>query len=309
MYKAGQKNQPVILYGAGYRGGRNFCALAVENVHVEAFCDRDAESIPLYYGCEVYTMEQAVQQFGHLPFILCLDDAESRETVYTMLQEKKIEVYKDIQSYYTGENDADIKTICCGDKATFQVAPSFWDKKERVTAFSFGIGFDFSFERELAEKYNVNVFAFDPSPEVVRSMKEEKLPDNLKYYPYGLSDKDEKKTFYLPSSGQDYSEYFASWTGKNTVELQVYRLKTLMDMFGCSKLDLLKMDVEGSEFLAMPEILDSGVQFDQLCIETHARIFPNSVEVMRNFKKMMLQHGYALISNGLEEQTYIRKDK
>ena len=36
----------VIIYGAGFRGGRNFLALAEENIHVEAFCDRDAAKIP-----------------------------------------------------------------------------------------------------------------------------------------------------------------------------------------------------------------------------------------------------------------------
>lgn len=41
------KNQAVLLYGAGFRGARNFEALTAENIRVEAFCDRDAEYIQL----------------------------------------------------------------------------------------------------------------------------------------------------------------------------------------------------------------------------------------------------------------------
>ena len=63
-----------------------------------------------------------------------------------------------------------------------------------MNVFCFGIGFDFSFERELAEKYGIHVFAFDPSPEVVEEMTHWDV-QGLEYYPYGLSDKDVKRCF------------------------------------------------------------------------------------------------------------------
>lgn len=307
MNKDEKKNKSVILYGAGFRGGRNFCALAEENVHVEAFCDRDAESIPQYYGCNVYTMDKAIKKYFHHPFILSIDEKKAREEVYRTLKERGIEVYDSFEDYFQGKRDVSIVTERCGDKATFQIIPKLLNGFTNLVAYSFGIGFDFSFEKELAEKYNINVYAFDPSPEVVKSMEMEKLPVNMHYYEYGLSDQDGKKEFYLPSSGQDYSEYFASWTSGDKTVMQVYRLKTLMQMFGHDQLDLLKMDIEGSEFLAMPDILSSNIQFKQLCIETHARIFPDSVNRMREFKKMMNDHGYLLVSNGRQEQTYIRR--
>ncbi len=51
-----------------------------------------------------------------------------------------------------------------------------------------------------------------------------------------------------------------------------------MKKLGHKQIDLLKMDIEGSEFMALPDILNSKIIFDQLCIETHPRIFPDSVE-------------------------------
>lgn len=120
-----------------------------------------------------------------------------------------------------------------------------------------------------------------------------------------LSDKDALKDFHVPSSGQDYSEFFASWTQSKIIQMQVYRLSTIMKKFGHYKLDLLKMDIEGSEFMALPDIFASGVKVNQLCIETHSRIFPDSTERMRNLRKLINENGYVLVSNGRNEQTYI----
>ncbi|EOS80781.1 FkbM family methyltransferase [Dorea sp. 5-2] len=300
-------NRPVIIYGAGFRGGRNFIALAEENVHVEAFCDRDAEHIPLYYGCNVLTRDEAVEKYPSLPFLLSVDDEEARRQIAEDLRTLGIEVYESFEEFFQGQNDYEIEHVYCGKAVGFQVVPSLLEGREHLTAYSFGIGFDYSFELELAEKYGMEVYAFDPSPEVVKEMESKKLPENLRYYPYGLSDEDALKTFYLPSSGLDYSEHFAPWTSSEKIQMQVHRLSTLMERFGHSRLDLLKMDVEGSEFMALPDILESGLEFDQLCIETHTRIFPDSVEKMRGVKKLLNDHGYLLVSNGRQEQTYISK--
>lgn len=303
-------NKPVIIYGAGFRGGRNFIALAEENVHVEAFCDRDAKDIPLYYGCNVLTREEAVKKYPLLPFLLSVDNDQARRQIAEDLRASGIEVYESFEEFFQGLNDYAIGHVYCGKAAGFHVVPSLFEGREHLVAYSFGVGFDYSFEMELVGKYGMEVYAFDPSPEVVKEMERKELPKNLKYYAYGLSDEDALKTFYLPSSGRkgrNYSEHFAPWTSSAKMQMQVYRLSTLMKRFGHDRLDLLKMDVEGSEFMALPDILESGMEFDQLCIETHTRIFPDSVEKMRGVKKLLNDHGYLLVSNGRQEQTYISK--
>lgn len=62
------------------------------------------------------------------------------------------------------------------------------------------------------------------------------------------------------------------------------------------------MDVEGSEFVAIPDILKSGIKNGQICIEVHARMYVDS----RHFKKMMNQYGYKLVSgSGSRDQLYV----
>ena len=171
-----------------------------------------------------------------------MDDEEARRQIAEDLRTLGIEVYESFEEFFQGQNDYEIEHVYCGKAVGFQVVPSLLEGREHLTAYSFGIGFDYSFELELAEKYGMEV------------------------YPYGLSDEDALKTFYLPSSGLDYSEHFAPWTSSEKIQMQVHRLSTLMERFGHSRLDLLKMDVEGSEFMALPDILESGLEFDQLCI-------------------------------------------
>lgn len=301
-------NKSVVIYGAGFCGGSDFVELAVENVHVEAFCDRDADRIPLYFGCSVLTCEEAVRQYPDLPFIVSIGNVDERKKVAKHLKEMGIEVYETIEEFFPGLKDAVVETVFCGEAEGFQIVPSFLQKKESLTAYSFGIGTDFSFEMELVQKYGMDVYAFDPCPGVIEEMKRHNLPKKLKYYPWGLSNEDALKTFYCPSDGVNYSEYFAPWTGNDKTQMQVYRLSTLMEKIGHDHIDILKMDIEGSEFFALPDILNMGVVFDQLCMETHARIFPDSVDKVRSLKRLLNSHGYLMVSYSGEDQTYIRKN-
>ena len=236
-----EKNSAVI-YGAGYRGRMNFHSLTNENIHIEAFVDRDAEKIKQYCGLPVISPENAIIKYKLFPFVISIDNKESSKAVYNMLEARKIDAYCTIEEFFPGLLQVNIPKVKCGEKATFQIANEIL--REKPIAFSFGIGFDFSFELQLIEKYGVEVYAFDPSPEVVNTMFTTKLPVQFHYYPYGLSDQDGKKSFFAPSSGQDYSEFYTTWTGNKKVEMQVYRLKTLMNMFEIEYLDILKMDIE-----------------------------------------------------------------
>ncbi len=301
-----EEKNSALIYGAGYRGKMNFHSLTNENIHIEAFVDRDAERIKQYCGLPVLTPEMAIVKYALSPFVISIDDKENAEIVYSMLKKRKIDSYLTLEEFFPGILQVNIPNIKCGERATFQIAQQLI-RRTKAVAFSFGIGFDFSFELQLVEKYGVEVYAFDPSPEVVKTMSTTELPPQFHYYSYGLSDQDGKKSFYVPSSGQDYSEFYTTWTGNTKTEMQVYRLKTLMDMFKIDYLDILKMDIEGSEFLALPDILMSGVKFKQLCIENHARIFPNSFEKMKELRKLLNQYGYLMASNEIEEQLYISK--
>lgn len=300
-------NKPVVIYGAGHLGGFVFAQITYQNIPVAAFVDRNAKNKVRYYGCEVFEPDEAIEKYKNFPWIIAIGDDAINESVKNYLNENNITAYNSFKNFYAGTLDANLKTTTCGDPFfCFQIALEFL--RENSIVYSFGIGNNYSFECNLTNTYNCKVFSFDPSPEVVYKMKEEQLPYNLKYYEYGLSDIDGIKAFHIPSSGKagkNYSEFYRPGVDTSVVNLQVYQLSTLMKKLGHTHLDLLKMDIEGSEFIVLPNILQTNVQIKQLCLETHARIFPNSIEKMQWIKKLLNQKGFLLISNESNEQTYI----
>ena len=292
----------VIIYGAGYQGGRCFEILSHENVHVEAFCDRSAKTINRYYGCQVLSFPEALEMYSELPFVICIDDKEANNQVYEMVKKHGLEAYHNLKEFYQGNEDINIQTLKCGKACSFQIVPNF--AKKGGIAYCFGIGFDYTFEQEIAKKYGMAVWAFDPSPEVVKEMAARK-DEGITFIPYGLSDKDGKKAFHSPSLGFDYSELNAPWAKGEMIELETRRLTSIMNELGHNHIDLLKLDIEGSEYSALPDIIESGIFPKQICIETHARVFEDSVSKIRWVKSFLNSNGYSMVYGGVQEQTYV----
>lgn len=182
---------------------------------------------------------------------------------------------------------------------------------ENPIIYSFGVGEDNSFDMELLECVGGQVFAFDPTPKSIEWVNHQKNMDKrYSFYPYGLSDKDEKRDFFLPQNKNYVSGSVEKRSGlvEEPIKVEMKRLQTIMRELGHTHLDLLKMDIEGSEFQVIPDILNSGCEFDQLCIEIHGRFFQNGNEMTKKMFRLLNGHGYRLVfvSPNYEEYTFIR---
>lgn len=301
-------SQRVILYGAGYRGSCTFDVLTGENVRVEAFCDMKADGEwSLFRGCDVVRIEDALKKWPKLSYVVCIDNEEENAKVCEQIKSKGIErVYSTYEEFYQGKKDIQVPLRRIGEKSGYHIYEPSLKKKRSPIVLSFGIGFEYSFETLMTREYNAKVWGFDPTPEVYEAIKRNDI-DGFVFQPIGLSDKDGKKELHRPIGGLDYSEYLTSWTKQETISVDFCRLETIMKKKDICEIDVLKMDIEGSEFLAVPDILKSRIRVDQVCIETHARFFSDSVERMRAIKKLFNDNNYLLISNEVHEQTYISR--
>ena len=72
------------------------------------------------------------------------------------------------------------------------------------------------------------------------------------YHPYGIYSHDGPKKWFRH-------------------KVPVYTLPTIMKMLGHTgrRIDVLKLDIEGSEFEVIPSLVDSGIEIGQLLIEVH----------------------------------------
>ncbi len=84
----------------------------------------------------------------------------------------------------------------------------------------------------------------------------------------------------------------------------MFRISTIIQMFGHQKIDILKMDIEGAEYAVIDDLLLSeDLNINQLLIEFH-HFFPGISKGKTNSSIRKLQkHGYKLFhisKNGYE---------
>jgi hypothetical protein len=67
------------------------------------------------------------------------------------------------------------------------------------------------------------------------------------------------------------------------------------------------MDIEGSEYKVVPDILSAGIQIDQIVIEFHHRFVDNGMKRTRELVNLLNNHGYKIfaVSESGEEVSFI----
>lgn len=74
------------------------------------------------------------------------------------------------------------------------------DLTSSANVFSFGVGDNISFDLSLSNKYPCNIFAFDPTPKSIQFINRSRLPSNIKFFPWGISDFDGVAKFNYPEN-------------------------------------------------------------------------------------------------------------
>jgi FkbM family methyltransferase len=112
----------------------------------------------------------------------------------------------------------------------------------------------------LVKTYGCKVFAFDPTPIAVQFMSKIQLPDEMTFVPIGLSSKDGLEKFYTPQipGFHSFSQVIDPNQGSSTeIFCEALTLKSIMERFHHSRVDLVKMDIEGFEYDVIKHILSS----------------------------------------------------
>ena len=158
--------------------------------------------------------------------------------------------------------------------------------------YSFGVGDNVNWDLKMIDQFGVHVHAFDPTPESIAWVARQQLPPEFHFHDYGLAAFDGAMSFYPPKRpgrinySQDKRKF--NHPGQTQVSGQVCRLKTTLDRLGHSRIDVLKIDVEGTEFDCLPEILDSGIAIGQLLLELHyhfpSRSFPEGARLLKQIQ-------------------------
>jgi FkbM family methyltransferase len=194
------------------------------------------------------------------------------------------------------------------DYGGFYVCPEFLSSNSII--YSIGVGEDISFDRKIIERFGCEVYAFDPTPKSIDWVAQQSLPENFHFFPIGIGDKTGSATFFLPRNADHVSGSFVKQENVDDGRTVVVSLQSFADMtetLGHSRVDVLKMDIEGGEYDVLGSILQSAVRPGQIVVEFHDRFFEGGKQKTIDAIDALRRHGYGLfaVSPTFEEVSFL----
>jgi FkbM family methyltransferase len=176
---------------------------------------------------------------------------------------------------------------------------------------SFGVGTDVSFDLQLIEKTQCNVYGFDPTPKSIEWLAEQSLPGNYAFFPYGIALETGEVRFFLPKNENHVSgslmqmDYVDTHT---TVDVPVKSMHDIVKDVDAMRVKAVKMDIEGAEYEVMPSVLMALPNLAQIAVEIHERFVDGGISNTQKMIAQIEQYGFQLaaISDSLEELTFIK---
>jgi FkbM family methyltransferase len=172
------------------------------------------------------------------------------------------------------------------------------------TVYAFGVGTDISFERDLLARCGVTVHAFDPTPIALEWAAAQQLPERFVLHPYGVADFDGTARFAAPRKRKFASFSMVRQEGVGpAVEAPVHRLTHLIDMLRLPPPDVLKLDIEGTEYAVLADLLAGPIRPAQILVEFHHRWREVGVRRTRQALRLLAGGGYRIADvseNGME---------
>jgi len=200
-----------------------------------------------------------------------------------------------------------------------------------------GAGEDISFDTGIAEKYGCHVHIFDPTPKAIQHFEElkstilkgERMPINnqhqvsyglnreklllLHFHDIGLWESEDTVKFYEPKNPDHASHSILNiQQTDHYIEAKVDRISTIMKRLGHDRIDLLKIDIDGSEYKVIESILEDHLDIRVICVEYDEVFFALDRNFLSRIKASLLslmKSGYAIVYGDEHcNYTLIKKD-
>ena len=185
------------------------------------------------------------------------------------------------------------KTYIIKDEFTIEVTKWFHDKGDETLRLDYPLtsesivfdlgGYKGDFAFEINRKYNCHVYVYEPVKKFYLECLE-RFENNkkIKCFNYGLSDTNGK---FPIGDNDDGSSIIRNNTSSNNEEIIV---KSFIDEFNhlqLSQIDLLKINIEGPEFLILPQIISHNIvqKIENIQVQFHD-FYPNAVDLRKEIR-------------------------
>ena len=128
----------------------------------------------------------------------------------------------------------------------------------------------------MIRRYDAEVFAFDPTPKSLAWLAKQRIPGKMRVIPFGLADFDGEQHFGLPLK-EEWDSFSVRRTDAKSVRCEVKTRHPSIHENRINELcptgvDVLKMDIEGSEYPVIADLCQSKIRPKQLLVEFHHRM-------------------------------------
>jgi FkbM family methyltransferase len=169
-------------------------------------------------------------------------------------------------------------------------------------AYSVGVGYDASFETELSRDFGCQTTSFDPTPaavEHVRSLQ----PVKFHFVPWGIWTHDGHLDFYSQDmNNKENLSVVDSERGEFICRVECFQLKTAMERLKHSRVDLLKIDIEGGWMPVIENLVSTGIKPRVFCVEFDS---PTSVFRVRRAVHLLSKLGMHLVYRSKENYLFV----
>jgi len=176
------------------------------------------------------------------------------------------------------------------------------DLDQNSIVYSLGVGDDIAFELSIIERVGAEVHAFDPTPASIEMLSTANLPDRFHFHPWAITAIDRTLKFY-PRVKKDGSESTVMFTmiaedasSENAIEVPAYCLSSVANRLEHSRIDLLKMDIEGAEYEVLEGLLTSPIKPNQLLVEFHHRFPAIGLQKTADMIRLLQKSGYKIFA-------------
>lgn len=205
--------------------------------------------------------------------------------------------------------------------------------------YSVGAGEDISFDLQIQSKYKCNIIIVDPTARAIKHFEEIKdyfnsdcsnkniftgdiqkdyianiqdlKPnfDKIQFVPLGLYDRNATLKFFKQDNEKYVSQSLESnMFGQKYDLVDVVTLKDLMNKLNHDKIDMLKLDIEGSECAVLEQMLNEKIYPKYLCIEFDLLLKNKDVSnKTQHVVNNLLSVGYKLLKNDNYNITFSRE--
>lgn len=145
-------------------------------------------------------------------------------------------------------------------------------------------GYRGNFLREIVTRYDPHVFVFEPVQQFSKQLTRQFLTNpKVKICEYGLSDVDSVSQMMLANEGST-----VYMTGESQALVRLRDIQAVVSEFGIDRIDLIKINIEGGEYVLLHRMLETGLVSicEDIQVQFHS-FYPNSQKLRSDIRRAL----------------------